>query len=278
MSQFQTEQHTGQSCNTCGVAECTTTAVGHRMQPKGILTHTFAPRNFASGIDACPIHAEGGADHQKFINLLIACGLAQLARTYQEQVVEGNVSPEQIQLYRQEMVIYHSERTGRTDFTQEKGELSEINLELWLSDGEVFPWVRSIVRAPDNNPDYDFTIVLQPHHAVTQMLGMKHLFIDAKSSRRGVENYFLAKVRKRNKRARLTAVVQEGRWVLNTNDRLDYQLLDAQLVTMILMTVGKINQPGHWEQVFSSLHPRLKTAFYAQQALVDSMKKIILPQ
>lgn len=287
MSQFTTElalgvhqngaeNNSGRVCRKCGIATCTETGSGHQMQPNGILTHRFSPRYFTYSIDSCTVRKDEDPDHAKFIRMLIACGLAQLAEAYRIQVVEGKVSPEQIKLNQQEFIIYHSEQAGRTDITNEKGELSEYNLELWLSDRGVFPWIADIIKAPESNPGYDFTIVLNQSHPIAKMLGMTQLYIDAKSSRGGVAGYFEKNVRRKNKRARLTEVILEGIWVINSNDKLDYQLLDAQLVTLLLMTVGKFNKPALWKDVFRHLDPRLKLAFEQQPGMVNSMKKLIL--
>lgn len=265
-------------CQRCGAARCRNSLHGRVLQPHPVGTHRFAEQNMATPIEGCDMSPE---DPLKFYRFLQMIGLALLAEAWISQVRAG-IAPENIifqssQINLQERVVTATPSIPNVD-TESLGAESEAQLLRVLADRTVFPWIKRVNPARLKQPGYDAQLKLNLGHPIGSMLGKVKgikssgvVKADAKSSYLGVFTYYEEAARRNNKHAKADRV-RDGFWAINTNKDLNPEQLYAQMVILLLITIGYFNQEGHWLRVLSNLDKRIVDSFQSQTQILEDYR------
>jgi hypothetical protein len=223
---------------------------------------------------------------QKFIHFLQALGLPRVAEEYLaifSSTVTNGVFPDVLKIEPAAVSSSFTEliedvpTPHRTpEEGKEIGRLSEERLLSLLMNKKLFPWIYNVIVETPNNARYDFTIILDRNHPLTNLLGCAKIFVDSKSSNQSVRKYYEKNTRKQSAGARQTLVRDRKFWAINAYPELTDQAVFAQLVSYILISTGKFNQPLHWESVLANLHPEVVAGFNTEIAIVLEYGKIIM--
>ncbi len=262
-------------CSRCGLLRCTQNGMQRIISPLGYETYTFSPREVTSSIDACSVAGESPSREQqaKFLHWLELCGWGILATLYREITIEADrpITIEDLNIHKIPLVEHKIEGSSGN----ERGEKSEERLWQVLTKTELFPWIKTVERTEDSQPGFDFIIHLEPTHPVTKLLKLDKLYVDAKSSFSHVNKYLKDKSNSTKVNAKLTRVLQKGSWPINASEEMPITAIYAQLVTLLILSCGLLNQPAHWKNVLNQLHPDIVSAFEAHQDIFETIRSFI---
>ena len=291
------------SCFACDVAMCTVHRNRRIMQPFSVNSEKYAVIPIESA-NTCPgVEAEEAKfrnqiapgdirspeellEVQKFIHFLHALGLPRVAEEYLaifSSTVSNYALPEQLAIEPTPISsasIQPAEKTPaqlRTpDEGREIGRMSEERLLSLLENKDLFPWIYKVIVEPPNNARNDFILILHREHPITRILGCAKIFVDCKSSTERVRKYYEKNTRRQSVGAHQTLVRDRKFWAINAYEDLSDQAIFAQVVSYILVTTSKFNQPLHWESVLSHLTPEVVAGFNAETDMVLEYGKIIM--
>jgi len=282
------------SCAACGVATCTLHAEVRTMQPHQVGREQYVPRMFAASTD-CPgieLHVQEGsvattnaAAVERFIHLLMQVGLPRLAQEYILQINAG-IAPQDIRLPTEAPFQYPAPVQAAyvatlcidkpVDHTHEVGMESEQRLFQLLRDKALFPWIRDVIEAPPNHPSYDCTVLIEPSHPFAKMLKTDAIYVDAKSSIRGVNDYYSEKTRRQSDGARQALVREKKLWAVDAGKDMTDKEICTQFVTLLLIATNKLNKQALWNTVLDHLTDAVKTAFKEEMNVVYNYGRLVM--
>lgn len=287
------------SCAACGIATCNTTNGLRTMQMHPFKREHYSPIVFTLAAP-CPwktestksIGAKTAGDENerekvdKFILFLYKTGFPRLAEHFLKQLLKG-IQPEDIILPIEEAYSFPtfesnqqpaSSKKGETtkDISHEIGKKSEDRLFQLLKNRELFPWIKEVIIAPLNNPGFDCTLLIDEATVIGRILKTPKVYVDAKSSIGNVEAYYRSKTRRQSDGARQALVRDKKYWAVNAYEDNTDQEIYAQIVTYLLITANKFNQPKHWKQILNNIHETVRIAFEVENNIVFVYGRIVM--
>lgn len=151
---------------------------------------------------------------------------------------------------------------------QERGNQSERRLFDYLTDETAFPWIQRVTIAQKSQEGYDFTIHLQTHHPFYKMLNGCDIYVDAKSSSRGVSNYFYEQSSRCKKDAKRVITLKK-RIAINAGPEATQSEMDLQLALQMLVLCDAVFDEEKKNAVLELLGERVTAAYHSEIALIN---------
>lgn len=151
---------------------------------------------------------------------------------------------------------------------QIRGEKSEQRVFNYLDDQTTFPWIFVVITAKDSQPGYDFTIKIDKKHPLSKYLKVDVIYIDAKSSLNGVDDYFREQAKQcRGERAEIFCKL--NRFALSAGPEQELEELDLQMVLQLLLLCGALFDEEKTTIILELLDERLVDAYRSEEELIN---------
>jgi hypothetical protein len=116
---------------------------------------------------------------------------------------------------------------------QRLGEESEQRVLDYLDDQKTFPWIFVVQKAAPSQPGYDFTLKIDKDHPLSQYIQVDVIYVDAKSSHRGVDNYFSEQAQSITRKE--IKFLRVNKFVSCAGPEAKQEEIDLQMVLQILL-------------------------------------------
>ncbi len=151
--------------------------------------------------------------------------------------------------------------------SRELGKRSEDTLFQYFSDKKTFPWIKQVIRARKYQEGYDFTLHIDQCHPLSIYLDSDVLYVDAKSSSTGVNQYFQDQSEKRGI-GRDQVIIERKRLAIHTGPAATEEEVDVQLVLQLLILCNAVKDYARMSDILSILDDRLALSYEHQNDIV----------
>ncbi len=151
---------------------------------------------------------------------------------------------------------------------QRLGEESEQRVLDYLDDQKTFPWIFVVQKAAPSQPGYDFTLKIDKDHPLSQYIQVDAIYVDAKSSHRGVDNYFSEQAQKHHKK-RNQVFCELNKFALCAGPEAKQEEIDLQMVLQILLLCEALFDEEKTTAILNLLDERLVNAYRSQELLIN---------
>lgn len=151
--------------------------------------------------------------------------------------------------------------------SRELGRRSEESLFYYFSNKKKFPWIKEVVRARKYQEGYDFILMIDAYHPLAMYLESDVIYVDAKSSSSGVNQYFHEQATKRGI-SRDEVITERKRLAIHTGPSANEEEVDVQLVLQLLILCDAINDYQRMAEILSVLSDELALAYEHENDVV----------
>lgn len=149
-----------------------------------------------------------------------------------------------------------------------RGDESERRVLEYLKDEETFPWILAVLKAKVSQPGYDCTLTIDKKHPLSQHIQVDIIYVDAKSSIGGVDDYFSEQARKCHGE-RTKIICNLNRFALSAGPEQELEELDLQMVLQILLLCGALFDEEKTTIILELLDERLVDAYRSEEELIN---------